>query len=239
MFASTDYALPRNPEGNSVRRAREADSMGPLTILAMFAIAAFCGVAIPYLGIMAPAIIGALALSAVVLALSPLTIIWLMLVLVLLVVGQLTFFLGIYQAIWLPYLLLLLIAVKSVMEQLRFTARTADTPGLGAVWVLIILFCLLFCLSALANKTGFAAIGVAGKNYLFPWFLTLLVASAIPKTDDLRNVWKFMLWVAMLQVLFAIPQHFYFAKQIGADWDAIVGSFGGNYLVPARKPPFL
>jgi hypothetical protein len=196
----------------------------------MLFFAGFFGWAVPSLGILIPALVGVLVLCVLVLTLSPSLIIWLMLVLVLLITGQLTFFLGIRQALWLPYLLLLLVAIKFLMEKFRVTSRVAAALSLSAVSVLIILFCLSFCLSALANKTDFASIGVAAKNHVFPWFLTLLVVSAIQRTDDLRGVWKFMLWVVVVQMPFAILQHFYFAKRAGADWDAVVGTFGGNFL---------
>jgi hypothetical protein len=215
--------MPRLP-------ALKLDWKAILTVSAILAFAAFCGLAIPFVGIVVPAVLCAMALCVVLLVLSPVAIVWLMFILVLLVVGLLTFFLGIQQALWLPYLLLLLIAVKYLMEQLRF--RKADDAPLrmGAISIAIGLSCLLFFLSALANKTDYASVGVAAKNYIFPWFLTLLVATSIQRTHDIRGIWKFFLWVVVIQLPFAIPQHFYFAKRAGADWDAVVGTFGGNYL---------
>lgn len=230
MYTVAKPLLAKILRGAPGRLARRSDWAVPLAILAMLAFAGFCGLAIPLLGILVPTVVGALALCILVLTLSPPAIIWLMLALVLLVVGQFTFFLGIRQAFWLPYLLLLLIAIKLLLEKLRFTSRIATMSSFSTISVLIVLFCLFFCLSALANKTNFASIGVAAKNYVFPWFLTMLVASTIQRTEDLQHIWTFMLWVAVLQLPFAIPEHFYFAKRAGASWDAVVGSFGGNFM---------
>jgi hypothetical protein len=231
MFASTKYFLPRIPRATPGRLGQRPYMAVSLTIFAILA-AVLCGLTYPILGMIVPAAVGALMLSIVVLALSPPAIIWLMLVLVLLVVGQFTYFLGIQQAAWIPYLLLMLIAIKYLMEKVRITTRNKTLLGLGPsiVSVLIVLFCLLFCLSALANSTDFASVGVAAKNYIFPWFLTLLVVSAVKRTDDLGGIWKFMLWVVVVQVPFAISQHFYFAKLRGGEngLDAVVGSFGGS-----------
>lgn len=224
-------SLPRNfPGVVSKRLARRSDWVEPLAILAMLVFAGICGLTIPFVGILVPALVGALVLCVLVLALPPIAIVWLMLVLVLLVVGQCTFFLGIRQAFWLPYLLLLLIAIKLVLEKLRSTNRAAIAPGLSMVSPLILVFCLFFCLSAWINETDWASIGVAAKNYVFPWFLTVLVASTIQRPEDLQGIWKFILWVVILQLPFAIPEHFIFAKRAGASWDAVVGTFGGNYL---------
>lgn len=230
MSAFAANLLPQFLRLPSRLLALKPDWPAIFTVLAIFSFAAFCGLAIPFVGILVPAVLGSLALSIIVLALSPSAIVWLMLILVLLVVGQLTYFLGIQQALWLPYLALLLIAIKYLMERLGFTARSETTLGVSAISVVIGLSCLVFCLSALANKTDYASVGVAAKNYIFPWFLTLLVASTIQRTNDLHRIWKLFLWVVVVQVPFAIPQHFYFAKRAGADWDAVVGSFGGGYL---------
>ncbi|MGZ5017292.1 MAG: hypothetical protein ACXV8U_16070 [Methylobacter sp.] len=222
--------LLRVSRATSESLAQQSDRAAILKILVMLAFAGFCGLVIPFQGVLVPAIVGALALSILVLALSPVAIVWLMLVLVLLVVGQFTFFIGIRQAFWVPYLLLLLITIKLLLEKLRFISRFVATPSFSTTSILIVLFCLFFCLSAVINKTDFASIGVAAKNYVFPWFLTMLVASTIQYTEDLQRIWRFMLWVAVLQLPFAVPEHFYYAKRVGASWDAVVGSFGGNFM---------
>lgn len=201
-----------------------------IMFMAILGFSVLCGMIIPRMGILVPALVGAMMLSIVVLALSPRAIVWLMLVLVLLVVGQLTFFLGIQQANWLPYLLLLLVAVKFLLEKLRVVKPVATGLSISPISILIVLFCLFFCLSALINKTDLASFGVAAKNYIFPWFLTALIVSAIPQTDEFQSIWKFLLWIVPVQVPFAIPQYFYFARRSGASWDAIVGTFGGNFL---------
>jgi hypothetical protein len=234
MQALAKYVWPQSLNRPSGGFSQGADPTHPVVILALLVFAGACGVAIPSLGILVPAVVGTLALSMLVLALSPPAIVWLMLVLVLLVVGLLTFFANIQQALWSPYLLLLLVAIKYLLEKLHAgslaKAQTGSLPAFNAISVLIGLFCLFFCLSALVNKTDLASVGVAAKNYIFPWFLTLLVASSIQQTDALRGIWKFMLWVVVIQVPFALVQHFYFAKLPGADWDAVSGTFGSVFL---------
>ncbi|MBT9507769.1 hypothetical protein [Rhodoferax sp.] len=210
--------------------AKKIDWTTTLTTLTTLLVAMVCGYAIPILGAIVPAVISAMLLCLVVLALPAHVVVKFMLGLVMLIVGQLTFFFGIQQAFWLPYLLLLLLGIKYLIEKLRFTSRVLRPLSLSNISVLICLFCILFFLSALSNSTDVTSFAVAAKNYLLPWILTLFVASQIRQTGDLDGVWKFFLWMVVVQVPFAIPQHFYFAKRNGASLDAVVGSFGGNYL---------
>ncbi|MCV2349268.1 hypothetical protein [Paucibacter sp. Y2R2-4] len=199
-------------------------------LLAAMFVAVVCGMAVPIFGVIVPALVSAVVVSLVVLAASPLVIVWMMMILVYLVVGQLTFFAGISQAAWLPYLALLLIALKYLMEQFGRKAAVSNSRQKSALPVLLLLFVLFFFASAYLNKSGLSSTGVAAKNYVFPWFLTLLVWQCIKSPEDLRSMWRFMLWLVVIQVPFALVQHFYFAKQSGASWDAVVGTFGGNFL---------
>lgn len=210
--------------------AKKIDWTTTLTTLITLFVAVVCGYAIPIFGAIVPAVISAMVLCLVVLALPAPIVVLLMIVLVLLIVGQLIYFLGIQQAAWLPYLLLLLIACKVLVERLRFTNRIETSQPLSGISIVIGLFCLTFFLSGLANGTDFASLGVAAKNYVFPWFLTLLVASAVHQTSHLGSAWKFMLWMVIVQVPFALVQHFYYAKLRSGDngLDAVVGSFGGS-----------
>lgn len=228
-LSSVKHLLPQISRVGLDCFASRSSVIASLVILAMLFFAGFFGWAIPFLGILVPALIGVLVLCVLVLTLSPTAIVWLMLFLVLLIVGQLNFFLGIRQTLWLPYLLLLLVSIKFLMEKFRATSRVAATLGLSAVSVLIILFCLFFCLSALVNQTDFASIGVAAKNYVFPWFLTMLVASTIKCTKDLQRIWIFMLWVVAAQMPFAILQRFYFMEH--GNWDIVAGTFVLDSLI--------
>lgn len=199
-------------------------------LLAAMFVAVVCGMAVPIFGVIVPALVSAVVVSLVVLAASPLVIVWMMMILVYLVVGQLTFFAGISQAAWLPYLALLLIALKYLMEQFGRKAAASNARQKSALPVLLLLFALFFFASAYLNKSGLSSTGVAAKNYVFPWFLTLLVWQCIKSAEDFRSLWRFMLWLVVIQVPFALVQHFYFAKHNGASWDAVVGTFGGNFL---------
>lgn len=199
-------------------------------VLAAMLVAVVCGMAVPIFGVLVPALASAVAVSFVVLAASPLVIVWMMMILVYLVVGQLTFFAGISQAAWLPYLALLLIALKFLMEQFSSTRTASNSRAKSSLPVFLLLFVLFFFASAYLNRSGLSSTAVAAKNYVFPWFLTLLVWQCIKSPEDLRSLWRFMLWLVVIQVPFALVQHFYFAKQSGASWDAVVGTFGGNFL---------
>lgn len=207
----------------------------PGAILALFltlgyiCLAALFGLAVPIFGPLVPAIVGAIALGILTLALAPVTIVWMMLILVLLVVGQFTFFLGINKALWLPYFLLLLILVKFAMEQFHPAPATRRQPGWSSLAICMVLFILCFLMAAMANGTDIASAAVAAKNYIFPWFLTALVATAVRDTKDFRRLWLFLLGVVFVQLPLAIPQHFHYAKlNRETNLDAVVGSFGGN-----------
>lgn len=205
------------------------DGSGLLLVGAWLLLALLCGAALPLLGVLVPAAFLALGVVLAVFLFSPLALIGSLLGLSFLVVGQLTFFAGVSQAVWLPYLLLVLISVKCLMEAFRPQAAPVRLPT-SAPGALLLLFLLVFAASAVVNRVGPLPLLVAAKNYLFPWFLTLLMLQTLVAPEALRRVWLFFLWLVPLQLPFALVQHFVFARLPGASWDAVVGTFGGNFL---------
>lgn len=165
------------------------------------------------------------------LALPPGYIVRILFAVVLVVAGMLSYLGGISQASWIPYLMLLLLLVKLPMEALGQRPDPRDQRHITWVMAVLVGYFVIFAGSAWLNKPGANSILVASKNYLLVWTLFALVAFNFVEDASLFWLQRFFLWIAILQLPFAIVERFYIAR-IGnhLNWDAVVGTFGGNYL---------
>lgn len=151
--------------------------------------------------------------------------------LVYLVVGQLMYFANIGQALWIPYGLgiLLFFRLPSAFLKSPYAAMKLGVP----LNLSISLYFLIFLLSIVLNEIPIFQAIVGGKNLVVFWSYFLLIALfAIPFATTEKFV-RWLLWVAALQLPFALYQYFVVAPQrinSLSPWDAIVGSFGGNQL---------
>lgn len=171
----------------------------------------------------------------VLLALSGETLIWLMVGLVLLVVGQVMYFVGFSQIIWVPYCL-------ALVMYLRFPLVYANSPyalekRLPSPILLkpVLFFISTVFLSIIINQPPAIQTIVAVKNQIFLFSLFLLVAYCAVNTSVIERIFKILPWVALLQVPLVLYQYFFVASKrsnlggaFGVSWDAIVGGFGGD-----------
>ena len=171
----------------------------------------------------------------VLLALSGEALIWLMVGLVLLVVGQVMYFVGFSQIVWVPYCL-------ALVMYLRFPLVYANSPyalekRLPPPVLLkpVLFFISTVFLSIIINQPPAIQTIVAVKNQIFLFSLFLLIAYCAVNTSVIEKIFRFLPWVALLQVPLVLYQYFFIASKrsnlggaFGLSWDAIVGGFGGD-----------
>lgn len=164
--------------------------------------------------------------SLVLLFLPRQQIIWGMLILIFLVVGQLIYFAKIGQAHWLPYLAALVIV-------LRLLSDAVMASGKNHVWIsqfggTLFVFFSLALVSAAVNNINLTQFLIGMKNYALPWAFAFFVAATPWDERSLSKLSKFLLLIVIAQLPFATYQHFLVAGHGGATWDAVVGTFGGD-----------
>jgi len=154
------------------------------------------------------------------------------------VIGPLGYFGGLHQAQWAPFLIAGVLFLRVPIELLRSKPST-ERPAKAEVWGLVVFWSLgayLFFIaaSALINNVRFLQLLVGAKNYLFFWAVFLLISVGTASPRLLNRIWYLLMGVAIVQLPFAVYQHFFVTKQRHAAregltaLDAVVGSFGGN-----------
>lgn len=171
----------------------------------------------------------------VLLTLSGESLVWLMVGLVLVVVGQVMYFVGFNQIIWVPYCLALIM-------YLRFPLAYANSPYVRekrlpspALVKPVMLFIGMVFVSIVVNQPPAIQAIVAAKNQIFLFSLFFLVTYCAVNTSVIEKIFKFLPWVALFQVPLVLYQYFFIASKrsnlggaFGVSWDAIVGGFGGD-----------
>lgn len=169
------------------------------------------------------------------LALSCDILVWCVMVVTLLVVGQAMYFAGLNQAVWIPYGLGLLFFLRMPMIYANSPFPTLKhSPPL--VFSVLIFMVVVFA-SMLINMTEPFQAFRSAKSYIFLWSIFLLIAYWGVKLDTLNRIWRFCIFVVFLQLPLVLYQYFFVASKRsdlggvhGVSWDAIVGGFGGDPL---------
>lgn len=146
-------------------------------------------------------------------------------------IGLAMYYLGLFQAAWLPYALSMFLWIKLPVDALMAPTRASASevprrPLPAFVWFLLAFFCIAIASTAI-NETPFINWLVGGKNFIFVWSVAFLVASGAVSERYLKGVWIGLLGIAVLQAPFAALQHFTTFARSG-NWDAVVGTFGGD-----------
>lgn len=144
-------------------------------------------------------------------------------------VGLAWYYLGFFQATWLPYALSMFLWLKLPIDALagNNARQGVMLSGLPAFAGFLLAFFVVAIVSTAVNQTPVINWLVGGKNFLFIWSIAFLVASGAISEDYLKRAWVGLLGVALLQAPFAAVQHFTTFASSG-NWDAIVGTFGGD-----------
>ncbi len=141
------------------------------------------------------------------------------------IVGLGMYYLRIVKLFWVPYLLCMFLVLKLPLEALGRHADRADRHRAIPLFIwLLFAFIALVLASAALNRTPLINMLVGGKHFLFVWAITFLVASRAIDADFLRRCWLLFFGIALLQFPFTVLQHFMSPN----NWDAVVGTFGGD-----------
>lgn len=146
-------------------------------------------------------------------------------------VGTAMYYGKIAQAHWVPYALSLFLWVKLPLDALMRVSTQPRTIGSGpALLPLTRILLLIFGLTALSiliNGTPLLEALIGLRNYLYIWSIAFVVAAGALDPKQLRQTLLMVLAIVVLQAPFTVQQHFVAFGQTG-NWDAVVGSFGGN-----------
>ncbi|GLS04633.1 capsular polysaccharide biosynthesis protein [Chitiniphilus shinanonensis] len=198
-----------------------------LLILAGFSLLA--GAAIGMLGAKAAAgVLGATAIL-VLFFVPPAMLVWAMLGIAFVVVGQAIYFLRLEQANWLPALLGLVLYLRLPMEALIH--RDARGGGQAMAPVLLLLgFILIGAFSSALYWSGLWQFLLGGKDYL--WILSFFFFLLLTQRDLslYQRALSLVPWAMIAQVPFVLYQVIFVVptRTAGARWDSVVGSFGGD-----------
>lgn len=164
------------------------------------------------------------------------------LVLAAVVAGSVQYFVGISQAMWVPYLLGLMLAMRALIEQHthRPGGPSSSNPHMRMpplfVWLLVLyLTCLL--ISYVINRPSMGEILVSAKNYLFMWGVLIAFLALRSFWPAVQRVWKALVVIACVQLPVVLYQKFFIASGLsnaggaaGLSWDAVNGTFGGSLM---------
>lgn len=174
------------------------------------------------------ALIGGLAL----LALPAPLLVSVVVLLAFVVVGQLFYFAGMGQSVWIVFGLGLLLFAKWLMSLFeRGHAFRVDSMNAMA-W--IFLSTVLF--SVLINLPPPLQAVAGGKNLVALWGLFFVVGAGMLSSRHICGIFKAFYWLLLFQVPLVLYQYFVVAPSRtrfgatagGVEWDAVVGGFGGD-----------
>nr|WP_295130994.1 hypothetical protein [uncultured Roseateles sp.] len=155
-----------------------------------------------------------------------------------LVAGQLTYFARIDKALWLPFLIGLLLLIRfpfDLMQRAPGNNHQYDfDPKLGfAIKASLFVYFATLAASTAINTVGPLQILVSAKEYFFLWVLLLIFSFGLVRPELIEKIWHWLPWLMVFQIPLILYQRFVIApsravRHMGAEWDAVVGAFGGN-----------
>lgn len=148
------------------------------------------------------------------------------------VVGQLFYFAGMGQAVWIVFGFGLLLFVKWLL----LSFNSAQPLRVDALSALVWLFLLAVLLSVLLNLPPVLQAVAGGKNLVAIWGVFFIVAAGSMSTRAMYRVWQAFFWLLLFQVPLVLYQYLVVAPSRtrfgattgGVEWDAVVGGFGGD-----------
>lgn len=193
--------------------------------LLLGAIAAFGSMKI---AVLVAAVIGGLS----VLALSTGTLLSGLVFLSFIIVGQLFYFGGMGQAVWISFGFGGLLYIKwmaSLFSQ-------GSEFRLTSLNVLVALFILSVLISFAVNRSPVFQALAGGKNLVALLSVFLVLSAGLVSRGTIQKIWKMMFWILMFQIpivlyqyLIVAPSRTRFGSTVGGvEWDAVVGGFGGD-----------
>lgn len=218
--------------------ARRRDRELLLRGAAAFAFAIGSGVAVAWFDTIGVAAVLGLAVGAVSLFMPLQKLVALLMFASFLVMGQLLYFARIREALWIPFLLGLVLLVRYPAELIRRNsvkqARQTLVPEQSpAVRILLTTYFSAVAAGTLIHLNNPMQVFVSAKEYFFLWGLYLVVAAGLLGPAVLPRIWNMLPWLLPLQVPIILYQRLVVvsrraAEHLGAKWDAVVGAFGGD-----------
>lgn len=218
-----------------IPRVRSAPWGAALGVLVIAVLAVFAGIATALIGPVAAIAIAALAVG---LATVMVPVPWLVAVLYVasfLITGQLVFFARLEKALWLPFLIGAVLLVRYPGELLirRSAQAVRQVRPLRALQVALTVYFACVIGGSLINGVGLLQVVVTAKEYFFLWGVYLVIAGGLLSLVFVRRLWLLLPWLMVLQLPLVLYQRFVVApsravQHLGAEWDAVVGAFGGN-----------
>lgn len=154
------------------------------------------------------------------------------------VVGQLIYFARIDKALWIPFLFGALLLIRfpfDLMQRSKSSPyQAAFVPTLpGGVKAALFVYFMTLIGSTLIHVIDPLQIFVSAKEYVFLWAVLLLLTFGLVSPSLVQRIWVTLPWLMVLQIPLVLYQRFVIApsraeRHMGAEWDAIVGAFGGN-----------
>lgn len=143
------------------------------------------------------------------------------------VVGPAVYFVKVDGARWLVPALGLALLLPLVLRLAGRGVMQSPVSMPAFVWVLL-LFLAGGVFSTLINGAGAGVLINATRSYLTIVGPMLLLGLGVLTASSLGTVWRFLAWVAVLQLPVGLIQFAFFRVKTTAAWDAVVGTFPGE-----------
>lgn len=205
-----------------------------LSILMLCLVAGALG-AVVATGSMILTLLAAAAVGGALLLFVPSTqLAWGQLLLSFVVSGVVMYYGKVGQAHWMPYALATWMWLKLALDRAMPPAGPAALAASvsSALPPSAFTWCFLAWLTAgavtsVANASAPLSVVVGARSHLFIWSLAFVLASGVLGERGLHRASMALVWIAALQLPFAVQQHFMNFGTVGS-WDAVVGTFGGD-----------
>jgi hypothetical protein len=171
-------------------------------------------------------IVGAVAFAVMPVRLS----IWGLALVCLLVEGPVIYFLKFEFFRWFPPIFSIALALPLLLLVMHRRAGGVTLRGTPPFVAWLILFVGTVTFSTAISEPSLGELLTAWRDYIAFWPVMLLLFMGVLSEEQLRNVWRFLLIVAILQLPVTLYQHFFVASRSAwsSNWDAVVGTFPGN-----------
>lgn len=150
----------------------------------------------------------------------------------LLVVGVVGYYTGFQQIFWLPYLIATGVFGLHLLKAVRIAPAQPPSPSikLPLFISLYIAFVASLAFATFINCPSLPVFLVGLKIYLPFFLLTFVVANLRDPGALCERAENFLLILPFIELPFVLHQHYFIMRAGGSigNWDAVVGTFGGN-----------
>lgn len=147
------------------------------------------------------------------------------------VVGPITYFLGLNQVQWLVYLAALLLLLRLVYKRSQPGMASGSNVGRMPLFIWWLVIFLLFVLMASAiDSPRFGELMMSSRWYFFMWPVLFTISLGEVRPQVIEHLWRLLLLIALFQLPMALFQFQYVSMMSlrASPWDAVVGTFPGH-----------